>query len=44
MYSSPIIIRKINLRRMRRVGNVARMGEKGTHRGSWWDNQKERDY
>jgi hypothetical protein len=29
---------------MKWTGNVARMGEKGLHIGSWWVSQKERDH
>jgi len=33
----------ITSRRMRRVGNVARMGEERGCIGSWWGNWRERD-
>jgi hypothetical protein len=43
LYSSPSIIRIIKLRRMRWAGHIARMGEKGTYIGYWWESQRERD-
>jgi hypothetical protein len=43
LYSSPSIIRIINSRRMRWAGYVARMGERGTRIGYWWESQRERD-
>jgi hypothetical protein len=43
LYSSPSIIRIIKLR-MRWAGNVARMGEKRTSIGYWWEIQRERDH
>jgi hypothetical protein len=30
----------IKSRRMRWAGHVARMGERGMHRGYWWESQK----
>jgi len=42
LYSSPNIVRVIISRRMRWVGNVARMGEERGCIGSWWGNQRER--
>jgi hypothetical protein len=44
LYSSPNIISMIKSRRMRWAGHVARMGERGMHRGYWWERQKERDH
>jgi len=41
LYSSPNIVRVIELRRMRWAGHVARMGEKRGE-GFWWGNLKER--
>jgi hypothetical protein len=38
LYSSPSIIRIIKSRRMRWAGHVARMGEKRTCIGYWWEN------
>jgi hypothetical protein len=38
------IIRIIKSRRIRWVGRVARMGERGMHRGFWWESRKERDH
>jgi hypothetical protein len=43
LYSSQSIIRMIKSRNMRWEGHVARMGEKGTHLGYWWESQRERD-
>jgi len=42
LYSSPNIVRVIELRRMRWAGYVARMGEKRGV-GFWWRNLRERD-
>jgi hypothetical protein len=42
LYFSTNFIRPIYLRRMRCVGNVARMGEACT--GFWWGNVRERDH
>jgi len=36
VYSSPNIIREIKSRRMRWVGNAARMGRIQVHTGFWW--------
>jgi len=41
LYCSPNIVRVIKLRRMRRVGHVARMGEGRGVIGSWWGNRRE---
>jgi hypothetical protein len=43
LYSSPSIIRILMARRMRLVGRVARMGEKRTRIGCWWESQRERE-
>jgi hypothetical protein len=43
LYSSPNIIRVIKLRRMGRVGNVARIVREEVHTGFWWGNLRERD-
>ena len=44
LYSSPNIVRVIELRRMKWAGHVARMEEgRGVHR-VWWGNLKERDH
>jgi hypothetical protein len=40
LYSSPDIIRMIKSRRMRWVGDVARMGRRGMHIGYLWGSQK----
>ena len=37
LYSSPNIVRVVTSRRMRWVGQVARMGEERGCRGSWWE-------
>jgi hypothetical protein len=42
--SSPYIIRMIKSRRMRRAGQVARMGRRLMHAGVWWESQKERNH
>jgi hypothetical protein len=42
LYCSPSIIRIIKSRRMRWMGNVARMGRRGMHIRFWWESQKER--
>jgi hypothetical protein len=42
--SSRSIIRIMKSRRMRWVEYVARMGERGTRIGCWWESQKERGY
>jgi hypothetical protein len=44
LYSSPSIISMINSRRMRWVGNVARIGRRGMRIGYRWESQKERDH
>ena len=44
LYSSPIIVRVINSRRMRWAGHVARMGEEGVCIGSWWGNRRQGDH
>jgi hypothetical protein len=43
VYSSPSIIRIINLKRIRWAGHVARMGGRETRMGYWWGSQRERD-
>jgi len=43
-YTSPNIVRVIKSRRMRWAEHVARMGEERKRIGSWWGNQRERDY
>jgi hypothetical protein len=43
LYSSPSIIRVIKSRRMRRAGQLARMGRRGMHIGYFWERQKERE-
>jgi hypothetical protein len=43
LYSSPGIIRMIKLKKMRRMGHVARMGRRGTQRGYWLESQRERE-
>jgi len=42
--SSPIILRVIKSRRMRRAGHVARMGVERGCIGSWWGNRREGDH
>jgi hypothetical protein len=42
LYSSPSIIIMIKSRKMRRAGNVARMGRGGMHMGYWWEIKKKR--
>jgi hypothetical protein len=44
LYSSPDIIRKIKLRRMRWAGHVVRMGEERKFARFWWESPKERDH
>jgi hypothetical protein len=44
LYSSPNIIRMIKSRRMKWVGNVARMGRRGMYIGYSWGSQKESDH
>jgi len=44
LYSSPNIVRVIKSRRMRWVGQVARMGEERGCIGSWWGNRGEGDH
>jgi hypothetical protein len=44
LYSSPSIIRIINLRRMRWAGHIARMGRRGTLIDYWCKSQRERDH
>jgi hypothetical protein len=44
LYSSPYVIRMIKSRRMRWLGHVAQMEEKGMHIGYWWESQKEQDH
>jgi hypothetical protein len=41
LYSSPSIISIIKVRRMRWAGHVARMGERGTRIGCWWESQRD---
>jgi hypothetical protein len=41
VYSSPNIIRVIKSRRIRWVGDVARMGERRGYTGFWWENLRE---
>jgi hypothetical protein len=42
LHSSPSIIRTIKSKRMRWAAHVARRGQRGMHRGYWWEIQKER--
>jgi hypothetical protein len=42
LYTSPIIVRIIKSRRMRRAGHVARMGERVACARYWWGNLKKR--
>jgi len=44
LYSSPIIVRVINWRRMRWAEHVARMGEERVCIGCWWGNRREGDH
>jgi hypothetical protein len=44
LYSSPIIIRVIKLRRMRWAGHVARMGKREVHTGFSWRDLREGDH
>jgi hypothetical protein len=44
LHSSPNVIQVINLRRMRWVGHVARMGTGEVHTGFWWGNLRVRDH
>jgi hypothetical protein len=44
LYSSPNRIRIITSRRVRCVGHVARMEERGMHVGFWRESQKERGH
>jgi hypothetical protein len=34
----------IELKRMRLVGHIERMGRREMHRGYWWESQKERHH
>jgi len=43
MQAINVCVNKI-LRRMRRAGHVARMGEERGVLGSWWGNRRERDH
>jgi len=42
-YFSLNIIRMIKLRRIRWVGNIAHMGDRGVHTEFWWENLREGD-
>ena len=44
LYSSPSIVRVRKSRKMRRAGQVARMGERRAFTGFWWGNLRERDH
>jgi len=44
LYCSPNIVRAIKSRRMRWVGNVARMGRVEAYTGFRWENLRERDH
>jgi hypothetical protein len=44
LYSSQSIIRIMKARRMRWAEHVARMGERGTRIGCWWESQRERGH
>jgi hypothetical protein len=44
LYPSPNIVREIKLRRMRRMGHVARMGERRGVYKFWWVSLRERDH
>jgi hypothetical protein len=44
LFSLPSIIRMIKSRRMRWTGYVARMREKRSALGYWWENQREGDH
>jgi hypothetical protein len=44
LYSSPNIVRVIQLRRMRWAGNLQRMGERKAYTGFWWGNLREGDH
>jgi hypothetical protein len=44
LYSSPDIIRQVELRIMRWAGHVARVGEGRKCTRFWWESPKERDH
>jgi hypothetical protein len=44
LYFSPSIIRMIKSRKMRLLGHIAHMGQRGVHIGHWWESHKERDH
>jgi hypothetical protein len=44
LYSSPNIVRVVKSRRVRWVGHVARMGERGVFTGFWLEGPKARDH